>query len=422
MNDRQFEVSSFRPVPKTGVIYVTTEATARGFGRDGELWCNLGQGMPDTGPLPGAPERRETVTIHVDDQEYAPVPGILEAREAVAKLYNDLYRKDKASKYTAENVAICGGGRIGLTRVVAALGQINLGHFLPDYTAYEELLDIFRSFNPIPIILEPSKGYRIPTDTLKSEILGRGLGGLLVSNPCNPTGMVIHGEDLNTWVKTARDLNCAMIFDEFYSNYIWLNEDKPAMVSAAEYVEDVDKDPVVLLNGLTKNWRYPGWRLGWVVGPKNVVSAVSSAGSFLDGGGSRPLQRAALPLLEAGYVEQETKAIWDVFKTKRQLMLNGLTKLGVRVDAAPSGTFYIWGDLSDLPAPINEGMGFFKSALDYKVIAVPGEFFDINPGKRRPGRHSRFRSYARFSFGASLEQLEEGLRRIGEMIEKHRGQ
>ena len=158
------------------------------------------------------------------------------------------------------------------------------------------------------------------------------------------------------------------------------------------------------------------------MGPKNVVSAVSSAGSFLDGGGSRPLQRAALPLLEAGYVEQETKAIWDVFKTKRQLMLNGLTKLGVRVDAAPSGTFYIWGDLSGLPAPINEGMGFFKSALDYKVIAVPGEFFDINPGKRRPGRHSRFRSYARFSFGASLEQLEEGLRRIGEMIEKHRGQ
>ena len=232
--------------------------------------------------------------------------------------------------------------------------------------------------------------------------------------------MVIHGDGLDTWVKTARELNCAMIFDEFYSNYIWLNDEKPSMVSAAEYVDDVDKDPVVLLNGLTKNWRYPGWRLGWVVGPKHVVSAVSSAGSFLDGGGSRPLQRAALPLLEADYVRQETQAIWDVFKEKRSLMLEGLTKLGIRVDAAPSGTFYIWGDLSNLPAPINEGMGFFQSALDYKVIAVPGEFFDINPGKRRPGRHSRFRSYARFSFGATMEQLQEGLRRIGEMIEKHR--
>ena len=398
---------------------MTTEATARGFGHDGELWCNLGQGMPDTGPLPGAPERRESVTIHVDDQEYAPVPGILEVREAVAKLYNDLYRTDKDSKYTAENVAICGGGRIGLTRVVASLGQINLGHFLPDYTAYEELLDIFRSFNPIPIILEGKSGYAIDPDALRSEILGRGLGGLLVSNPCNPTGMVIHGDALDQWVRTAQELNCAMIFDEFYSNYIWLDNEAPGMVSAARHVEDVNNDPVVILNGLTKNWRYPGWRLGWVVGPKNVVSAVSSAGSFLDGGGSRPLQRAALPLLEAEYVRQETNAIWEIFRKKRSLMLEGLTSLGIRVDAAPEGTFYIWGDLSALPAPLNEGMGFFQEALDYKVIAVPGEFFDINPGKRRPGRHSRFRSYARFSFGAKIEHLEEGLRRIGEMIAKH---
>ena len=94
--------------------------------------------------------------------------------------------------------------------------------------------------------------------------------------------------------------------------------------------------------------------------------------------------------------------------------------MGVQVDAAPEGTFYVWGDLSALPAPLNDGMGFFQEALNYKVIAVPGEFFDINPGKRRPGRHSRFRNYARFSFGAKIEHLEEGLRRISEMIAKHR--
>ena len=94
-------------------------------------------------------------------------------------------------------------------------------------------------------------------------------------------------------------------------------------------------------------------------------------------------------------------------------MLNGLTKLGVRQSTLPVGRFISGVTSLTLPASINEGMGFFKSALDYKVIAAPGEFFDIVPGKRRPGRHSRFRSYARFSFGASLEQLEEGLRRIG---------
>ena len=85
------------------------------------------------------------MTIDVDDQEYAPVPGIWELREAVAALYNRLYRKGLKSQYSAENVSICGGGRAALTRAAASLGHVNLGHFLPDYTAYEELLDVFKA-------------------------------------------------------------------------------------------------------------------------------------------------------------------------------------------------------------------------------------------------------------------------------------
>ena len=67
--------SAFRAVPRTGVIYVTTEAARLGFRSGDPDWCNLGQGQPETGPLPGAPARIEDVTIAVDDQEYAPVPG-----------------------------------------------------------------------------------------------------------------------------------------------------------------------------------------------------------------------------------------------------------------------------------------------------------------------------------------------------------
>ena len=69
-------------------------------------------------------------------------------------------------------------------------------------------------------------------------------------------------------------------------------------MSAAGYVEDVDADPVVVVDGLTKNWRYPGFRLSWTVAPKSVIERVSSAGSFLDGGAPHAPQLAALPLLE----------------------------------------------------------------------------------------------------------------------------
>jgi len=120
---------------------VMAEAARRGYRYGHPDWCNLGQGQPETGPLPGAPARVSRVEIGVGDQDYAPVPGLWELRRAVADLYNELYRKGQTSQYSELNVCICGGGRSSLTRAVAALGEINLGHFLPDYTAYEELLD-----------------------------------------------------------------------------------------------------------------------------------------------------------------------------------------------------------------------------------------------------------------------------------------
>src|SRR5208283_95680 len=143
-------VAAFRTVPRTGVIFVTTEAQKRGFTPADPSWCNLGQGQPDTGELPGAPPRVQSVLIDPGDQEYAPVAGLWELRETIAAHYNRLYRRGLPSQYSAENVSVSGGGRAALTRAAASLGPVNLGHFLPDYTAYEELLDAFKGFVSIP--------------------------------------------------------------------------------------------------------------------------------------------------------------------------------------------------------------------------------------------------------------------------------
>jgi aspartate/methionine/tyrosine aminotransferase len=409
------EVSAFRTVPRTGVIYVTSEATRLGFSASNPEWCNLGQGQPETGALPNAPPRVEHVAIDVDDQEYAPVAGIGELREAIANLYNTLYRKGAKSKYSAENVCVSGGGRMALTRAAASLGQINLGHFLPDYTAYEELLDIFKAFTAIPIMLDGDRGYAFSHDDLRREIMGRGLAAILLSNPCNPTGKAVMGEELQRWVAVARELECSLMFDEFYSHYVYRTKPGALPVeSAARYVEDVDHDPVLIFDGLTKNWRYPGWRVTWAIGPKKVIEALTSAGSFLDGGGSKPLQRAAIPLMSEEHVTKETMAIHEVFREKRDLLLSRLERLGVRIDRVPDGTFYVWGNVSQLPKPISDGMSFFRAALDKKVITVPGEFFDVNPGKRRHA--SRFRDYVRFSFGPSKDTLEKALGRFEGLV------
>jgi N-succinyldiaminopimelate aminotransferase len=410
--------AAFREVPRTGVIYVTTEATKRGYGIGADDWANLGQGMPEAENLPGAPPRITDLPVLAGDQEYAPVSGLWELREAIAGYYNELFRRGMGSKYSAENVAVSGGGRSALTRVAASLGNINLGHFLPDYTAYEELLSVFRLFSPIPILLEPERGYAFSGADLRREVLGRGLSAILASNPSNPTGKVIGGADLAEWVAVGRDLDCALILDEFYSHYIWRPDlvAQGAIETAARYVEDVDRDPVVILDGLTKNWRYPGWRVTWTVAPKKVIEGVTSAGSFLDGGGSRPLQRKAVELLAPTAAMAETKAIHAEFGKKRRRLLEGLRDLGFTVDLPPEGTFYVWASAQHLPASISDGMSFFRAALDRNVITVPGEFFDVDPGKRRGGRPSRFRKHLRFSFGPPMQKIELALERFKDLI------
>ena len=95
-------------------------------------------------------------------------------------------------------------------------------------------------------------------------------------------------------------------------------------------------------------------------------------------------------------------------------MLDGLSNLGITFDREPEGAFYAWGNVSELPEGINNGMSFFRAAITKKIIVVPGEFFDVNPGKRRD--HSRFKTYVRFSFGPKIEVLEEAMIRLDELI------
>src|SRR6185503_4254428 len=104
-------------------------------------------------------------------------------------------------------------------------------------------------FSSIPILLDPEQGYAFSAAELRREILGRGLCAVLASNPANPTGRVVAGTELQGWVDAARELDCCRILDEFYSHYVWAGAGVP-VVSAAACIEDVDRDPVLILDGL----------------------------------------------------------------------------------------------------------------------------------------------------------------------------
>ncbi len=405
---------AFRQLPFMGVIRVNNEAAKVGYRMGDPAWENLGQGQPEVGELEGAPPRYSQLDIDPADHGYGPVEGTPALREAVAAHYNRLYRKGKKSQYTADNVAIAAGGRLALTRIGAALNHIKLGYFTPDYTAYEDLLTTFGGIDPTWIELRPEEGFRISPTDLEKRVRFDGISALLISNPCNPTGVAVNGPELNSWVEMARSTSCTLLMDEFYSHYFYAGD---GPVSAAEFIEDVNEDPVVIIDGLTKCFRYPGWRVGWVVASKNTIQALTAAGSFLDGGSCRPMQKAALAVLEQGRADRETTAVRTVFAEKQRITIEKLTAMGVRFPQKPEGTFYAFGCIEDLPAPFNDGIAFMYEAFKHKVLTVPGEFFDVNPYRTREGR-SPLKGYVRFSFGPPKENLVSGLDRLAEMLSK----
>ncbi|ORY42503.1 aminotransferase [Rhizoclosmatium globosum] len=409
----------FEHPPTTGVIYVMDRAVAKGWKYGDKSWGNFGQGAPEVGHIPDAPERPTRLVLQPDEFEYAPVAGLKTLREAVANLYNVRYREGKESKYTWENVCIVPGGRAGLTRMAASIGDANVGFFLPEYTAYEALLTIFKRFVPIPTPLDKDTNYHITPRRLYKEIHDRGLGVVVASNPSNPTGQLIEGDELKEWVDIARTTKTTMVLDEFYSSYIYTHPDEPGKsISSAEYIDDVNVDPILILDGMTKNFRMPGWRVCWIIGPKEYISSMASSGSFLEGGANHPLQQAAIPLLEPSRAHQDAVALQKHFGMKRQYVLDRLAALNMPVVVPPKATFYIWLDLSHLPEPYSNGLTFFEACLDEKMICVPGIFFDINPGKRRDLAASPYQGFVRLSFGPPMDELEKGLDGLERLLKK----
>lgn len=409
---------AFREVPYMGVIWVVAEAMKRGFYNGNPEWSNLGQGQPEIGEMEGAPPRILQFTIDPGDQAYGPLSGSQQVREKIAAHYNRLYRRDHASKYTADNVSVCMGGRLALTRVFAALGKIRLGYKNPDYTAYEDMMNYHPGkITPVEIPVARENNFDIPALELEKTIRKYRLSALLLSNPCNPTGTVISEADLKNYVKSAKRTGCTMIFDEFYSHFIYNGKDPGnGPVSAAEYIDDVNRSPVILIDGLTKSFRYPGWRVGWIVGPVSIIENINRAASAIDGGPSQPMMRAALNVLEENYADRETSALRKVFSAKRNIMMDMLSREGIEfLDSR--GTFYLWGNISGLSKRINTAEKFFYEALKYKTMTVPGYFFNVRAGKSKL-RKRAFDQWVRFSFGPPEKNMIQGLDRLVNMIRK----
>ena len=408
------KLSEFKKYEKAGVIYVMERAIEHGFEYDDPKWLNLGQGAAEAGDIKGALDRITKININSNQHGYAPMAGLKELRENVAVMYNDLFRTDKKSKYSYKNINIAGGGRMVISRIVASMENINIGYFVPDYASYEGILSSFNNVKPVPIFLDPSNLFKYDHEKIKKEIKQKKIEALLLSNPSNPTGNVIAGDDLKKLVQLAKKEKIYLIIDEFYFNFIY--DEKFKLVSAAEFIKDTENDFVIIISGLSKAWRYSGWRVCWAIGPKEIMELVANVGSFLDGGANNPLQKASVKLVTTKNILKESRSLQKHFKKKRDYMIKRLESMGFVIGSKPDGAFYLWVNVKNLPKGINEGTKLFEELLKEQVIIVPGKFFDLNPYKRR--KKLNFKDYVRFSYGPEMSVLKRGLDKIEKVINK----
>ena len=165
------------------------------------------------------------------------------------------------SQYSAENVSVSRRRARRAHPRGGRLGHVNLGHFLPDYTAYEELLDVFKAFTAIPILLEGERGYAFTADDLRKEIQGRGLSALLLSNPVQPDGQAGPGRGARALGEHWRASSTARCSSTSSTR-------TTSGRRAPGQLPDGERRPLrrgrrtatrwCIFDGLTKNWRYPG--------------------------------------------------------------------------------------------------------------------------------------------------------------------
>ena len=413
-----------RESPYRGVSGVVQEAMKLGFAAGHPDWANLAQGEPESGPLPGAPPRIESIELEPEDHAYGPLEGTLELRTAIADLANRRHRRDKGTQYGPQNVAVAQGGRLCMARALCALEQRRLAYLQPGYPAWNEQLAAHAArLRPVAISTDPSDGFRTDPDKISRAVTDKGIGALLFSNPCDPTGRVLGIDEQAEWVRIARDRDVVLLAEEFTSHFRFNEDGSPDLKpnSMAQAVKDVERDPVLIFDGLSKNHRYPGWRIGWTLGPSAWIERLTQAAIPLDGGPSRPIQRAARLALDPERSDAETAVAVEHFAKKRELMLRRLAKMGIAVPSPPRGGFYVFGDLSELPEPFCDAERFFRSALQKRVLTVPGRSFHFDPnatgqGDRAQQAPSPYDSWMRFSFAPSIDHLRMGLDRLAKVL------
>ena len=367
------------------ILYAFRDAFGAAMGEKGtHPWS---QGFPLTSQLPGGPEMPTNVHLDAEDLKYPKAWGLPALREAIAGYYNHYYN----AGIDYENVMVFAGGRPGLVALLMFLQpDINIRIAATEYTPYYDMLRLLQ--RKYSLVDSHAENHFFPSvqDYVNTDHSVRNL--VMLSNPCNPTGVTRSGNELKALVEKASYGSFGLLIDEAYE----LFHEPPA--TALGYIEDINRSNLFISGAATKGLQAPGIRIGWVVAAKHYIEILGNFSSFGMGGVSRPSQLYALELLQQERTDLAHKAIPEFYASQRQRYGDAFTDLGLDLFSGDGG-FYHW---CRLPGELTAAE-FNSRLFKYGAAILKGTDCDM----ARQEDNSPLRQFFRFSFGPLLPESFE---------------
>ena len=379
---------------------MAVDSKAKALKAAGEPVIGFGAGEPDFATPSHIVAAAVAACQDPANHKYTPAGGLPALKEALV----DKTERDSRWRPEASRILVTNGGKHAVYNTCAAV--LNPGDEVllpaPYWTTYPESITLAGA-TPVPLATDTASGFRVTVDQLE-EARTPHTKALFFVSPSNPTGAVYPADEIEAIGRWAVEHGIWVFADEIYEH---LTYDDNVHYSMRALVPEID-DHFVAINGVAKTYAMTGWRVGWMIGPADLIKAASNLQSHGTSNVANVSQRAALAA-----VSGDLTAVADMrasFDRRRRTMTEMLRSIeGVDL-LTPQGAFYAFPDLTGfLGREIAGRVATTTSELaaiildEAKVAIVPGEAFG-SPG------------YARLSFALGDDDLAEGLTRISDLL------
>ena len=379
---------------------LAVDGKAKALKAAGRPVIGFGAGEPDFPTPDYIVEAAAAATRIVANHRYTPTPGLPDLRDAiVAKT-----KRDSKYEITVDQVLVTNGGKQAVYQAFATIIDDGDEVLLPSpyWTTYPECIKLAGGTS-VEVFADETQNYLVSVEQLEAARTPK-TKALLFCSPSNPTGSVYSFEQVKAIGEWALKNNIWIVSDEIYEHLLYDGATAPSMPVVVPAIADT----CIIINGVAKTYAMTGWRVGWMIAPKDVIKAATNLQSHLTSNVSNVSQRAALAAVSGDL--SAVHAMGEAFNSRRKLIVDLLNEIPGFVCPTPQGAFYVYPSVKGALGKAIRGKVPTTSAelatilLDeVEVAAVPGEAFGPS-------------GYLRFSYATSDADIVEGIGRIKKLL------